>query len=1285
MSVAVRIQSEMLPEGGGFGVGLRNGLIEIRMTSLGRICNPSLESPQQRGKNYKQEEDELCVAGIVDKLLDWSKTGDNRVWLQLRLIAGSERECITLTLWDTAALSCRCVRPGLAVIATKCRRTGQTDHLYAYKIAGCVSDDVVVAVETATLQSMHPDWEFLKAQRLVENKLKALRLRREKFNEWQHDALGIIRRDHCWCCGCSWNGVNCSSFPLCGGRKSAAFSVQNVAVPAIAFELVWNEVTEEINILRLRPLPAPRGEPSIQNLSSSLVDFRLEDYKSVLATQRQLVSKNCFRGLREPPECIISTLRREPLRERSAQEIESLFQTLPESLQTFLKPFQRDGVKFCLRKRKAYLADDMGLGKTVQAIATALALKKEWPLLIICPAGVRTMWVDQIERFVPQLAPNEIKLVTCSNDAPDPPPAKSPSIVIISFRMLERLRQLQADAGLFEFSTVIVDEAQLLTSSVNPNEAKQTAIACAWIRKAPNVILLSGTPAMVRPISMFSCLDALLPSSWLRSLEISDRKLEFLRYWCGARVSRFGHYSKGYASFDAINFHDELNAILRALCMLRRLKKNVLTQLPKLVRKVIRLEINSTTQEDQTKTNFMASGLAKVDSACKWIIQFLEETSQLETKLVVFGHHIAVLNSICAALEASRNKNWQGLTPGRIDGSVNAEMRASLTRHFRNEGQARVLVVSVTAGGVGIDLSAASHAVFIESVGLQAAWIRQAEDRLHRQGQRNSVCVYYLLGTSADHKGWPSLYAALLSNTTVFNGAKEAERFLVDQVLEDKEDIGFNLAAPSEAIQSVPLDAALNQEVMVEKNDDDLEAWRWTVDEDSSDEHENNLGGENDGLLFEVSENSGRVHLHEAGKRLGQTAEAAELELPRIVARGATISTTQGWRIGARRARSVARTSLPPRLAQDGRLARLAWIFRRQWNALMTIQQADLYGVPIRPPLALAVAHQNAQNASSQAVASTRRRYMPCLEAALDGCRGYVDFPGCEIINVRVVGREYLGLPPIPRIINRKAHTAKCLCCSEFFKVAVDAFFETNTSTLQGEIKRSITAANMSSLFCSQKCRDKYKATTSASGLRELVFARDHGICQNCGVDCHALVQQLKALRSASYGSKVTIVLESNPKWKDYRELMKKLITKPRDGLAWEADHIYRVADGGGEATVEQLQTLCVPCHKNKTRSENTKDRIQSTKRAVKHSKKRPLESSSTANNNLRHCEEFPGHKPRPNVVLDGTDEDDELFGPNAPKPIIKKKVRQESLSPFKCSQLPSDDDGVTGIPDLDL
>lgn len=105
--------------------------------------------------------------------------------------------------------------------------------------------------------------------------------------------------------------------------------------------------------------------------------------------------------------------------------------------------------------------------------------------------------------------------------------------------------------------------------------------------------------------------------------------------------------------------------------------------------------------------------------------------------------------------------------------------------------------------------------------------------------------------------------------------------------------------------------------------------------------------------------------------------------------------------------------------------------------------------------------------------------------------------------------------------------------------------------------------------FCGDACVHEWRLRTDPGYLRRLVFARDHGVCAECGTDTVALVAELRGLRRQGY--------------EPWRKRVEELGIGHRRGSYWDADHIVPVAEGGGECDLSNIRTLCIPCHQKAT------------------------------------------------------------------------------------------------------
>ncbi|KAJ7345817.1 hypothetical protein JRQ81_001767 [Phrynocephalus forsythii] len=451
---------------------------------------------------------------------------------------------------------------------------------------------------------------------------------------------------------------------------------------------------------------------------------------------------------------------------------------LPEKLKRKLLPFQKKGVLFALeRAGRCMIADEMGLGKTIQAIAVAYYYKSEWPLLIVVPSSLRYPWVDEIEKWIPDLCPEDIVII--QNKA-DTWRISSSKVIVLGYGLLTSDAQTLIDAlHKQKFKVVIVDESHYMKS----RNAVRSKILLPIVQNAVRAILLTGTPALGRPEELFMQLEALCPQKF-------GTWIEYAKKYCDARIRFFGK-RKQWDCRGASNL-DELHNLLSNV-MIRRLKNEVLTQLPPKIRqrisfdlpKTVSMDLNASFEEweklmrasnlDSTDSDFLQvmglitrmfkqTAIAKA-GAVKDYIKMLLENDRL--KFLVFAHHLSMLQACTEAVIESKTRYI------RIDGSVPSAERITLVNQFQKDPDTRVAILSIQAAGQGLTFTAATHVVFAELY-WDPGHIKQAEDRAHRIGQCSSVNIHFLIANGTmDPLMWAMLNRKAKVTGTTLNGRKE--------------------------------------------------------------------------------------------------------------------------------------------------------------------------------------------------------------------------------------------------------------------------------------------------------------------------------------------------------------------------------------------------------------------------------------------------------------------------------------------------------------------------------
>ncbi|CAN8063132.1 unnamed protein product [Agarophyton chilense] len=436
----------------------------------------------------------------------------------------------------------------------------------------------------------------------------------------------------------------------------------------------------------------------------------------------------------------------------------SLDEILPPLMCEKLMQFQWEGVNFALKRGgRCLIGDDMGLGKTLQAIAVARIYMTNWPLLIICPSSLRINWKEELLNWLgSDLDEEDILVMMTGKDTTK----NIHRVNIVSYDLVRKIPR----TSLSKCQFIIADESHYLKSGT----AKRTQAVVPMLKAAKRAILLSGTPALSRPVELFSQINALAPG-------LFPDYHEYVQRYCNAHYGFFGYDVSGASNLQ------ELNILLRGSVLIRRKKEDVLTQLPDKQRQVIWVQtkskvmkeltsvhskllaakdaVNSASNESQAMSLQMAvraaqnelyslTGQAKLDS----ILEFCRDTAESGCKFIVFAHHALVMGPIFDYVTQKLR-----LDAIRIDGNTKQESRQSLCSKFQTDPSCKVAVLSITAAGVGITLTEAKVVLFAELYWNPGSLL-QAEDRAHRIGQKDCVLVQYLLAKNTiDESMWETV------------------------------------------------------------------------------------------------------------------------------------------------------------------------------------------------------------------------------------------------------------------------------------------------------------------------------------------------------------------------------------------------------------------------------------------------------------------------------------------------------------------------------------------------
>uniref|UniRef100_A0A182PAQ0 SWI/SNF-related matrix-associated actin-dependent regulator of chromatin subfamily A-like protein 1 n=1 Tax=Anopheles epiroticus TaxID=199890 RepID=A0A182PAQ0_9DIPT len=482
-----------------------------------------------------------------------------------------------------------------------------------------------------------------------------------------------------------------------------------------------------------KQIPSKSYEPTTRKWT-----FELKDY-SIL--QERIATLNPHVVLGGIPKFVLQEFANGAKPKPSRICLNAIEPSLVESL----LEFQKEGVAFAIDKGgRVLIADEMGLGKTYQAIAVADFYQQDWPLLVCTTASTRDSWAHKIRQLLPHIPVHGIAALNSGQDY-----IGESRVLIASYSMMERCGEKLLDRG---FGMLIFDESHTLKNF----KAKCTTVALALAKRARRVVLLSGTPALSRPVELFTQLQ-MLDGRFCSFKEYSTR-------YCAGKQSNFGWDASGQSNLA------ELNLLLGRKFMIRRTKDEVMSELTEKNRETIVLDPSYLWTNEDVEDNMSSyaadystsKGRQREEALLKYysitaeakapaVCAYLKEVVKENKKFIVFAHHRSMLD----AIEKSLSK--QKVDFIRIDGTTRSDLRGALVERFQTKANCRAAVLSLKACNAGITLTAAQLVLFAE-LDWNPSTLAQAESRAHRIGQEDNVTVRYLLAKkTADDIIWTML------------------------------------------------------------------------------------------------------------------------------------------------------------------------------------------------------------------------------------------------------------------------------------------------------------------------------------------------------------------------------------------------------------------------------------------------------------------------------------------------------------------------------------------------
>lgn len=450
--------------------------------------------------------------------------------------------------------------------------------------------------------------------------------------------------------------------------------------------------------------------------------------------------------------------------------------------------YQKEGIAYALKYKRCIFGDQPGLGKTLQAIGT-VTIAKSYPCLVICPAALKINWQREFKKFAGKQAlilddrnkgswQRYIETKCCDIFITNYESLKKFFVLRVKDDTRFTMKSIEFDPRISLFRSVIIDESHKCKST----KTQQSKFVEGICKGKEYILELTGTPVVNDNTDL------------IQQLKIMGRLEDF-----GGYKFFVDRYCDGLRKSSNLK---ELNWRLWNTCFFRREKSKVLTQLPDKSRQYIEVDISNRREYDKAENDLIQylkdyknasddkiakalrgevmvrMGILKSISArgkIKVFSEFIHDVIDGGEKLIVFAYLKDVVHEL------------KKLFPDAVlvTGDENPSQKQMSVDRFQNEPNCKLIILNYKSGGTGLTLTASSRVAFIEF-----PWTfsdcEQAEDRAHRNGQKNNVNCYYYLGKDTIDR---YMYDVIQTKKSIANGVTGTD----DVVKENMVDMAMNL------------------------------------------------------------------------------------------------------------------------------------------------------------------------------------------------------------------------------------------------------------------------------------------------------------------------------------------------------------------------------------------------------------------------------------------------------------------------------------------------------------
>lgn len=450
--------------------------------------------------------------------------------------------------------------------------------------------------------------------------------------------------------------------------------------------------------------------------------------------------------------------------------------------------YQKEGIAYALKYKRCIFGDQPGLGKTLQAIGT-VTIAKSYPCLVICPAALKINWQREFKKFAGKQAlilddrnkgswQRYIETKCCDIFITNYESLKKFFVLRVNESSRFTMKSIEFDPRISLFRSVIIDESHKCKST----KTQQSKFVEGICKGKEYILELTGTPVVNDNTDL------------IQQLKIMGRLEDF-----GGYKFFVDRYCDGLRKSSNLK---ELNWRLWNTCFFRREKSKVLTQLPDKSRQYIEVDISTRREYDKAENDLIQylrdyknasdekitkamrgevmvrMGILKSISArgkIKVFSEFIHDVIDGGEKLIVFAYLKDVVNEL--------KKLFQDAV--LVTGDENPAQKQISVDRFQNDPNCKLIILNYKSGGTGLTLTASSRVAFIEF-----PWTfsdcEQAEDRAHRNGQKNNVNCYYYLGKDTIDR---YMYDVIQAKKSIANGVTGTD----DVVKENMVDMAMNL------------------------------------------------------------------------------------------------------------------------------------------------------------------------------------------------------------------------------------------------------------------------------------------------------------------------------------------------------------------------------------------------------------------------------------------------------------------------------------------------------------